>query len=1045
MDTNDHFCHPAKRPRLGDAPNGSQLRHLCMQSSHPIHSVQSTGYLTSPSTQQGIINPVSHVVPMTGYSDSFDPGFSEFGGQWMISSPQPSFGAEWLLPSAGCCPNQPISALHHRNYAGQIQSTYSEQSNVMMQPPPPMFPPPGLPHVIGHLPWIPSAPPCPAYVPASLPNHELIQHSLDTMDRLTSEPELRMTDESGYRTMEYSQLDVPEESENIGTETVCFGMIPNIAASYERQSSSDIPSAFSVQIESSNRFGAQDGIQIDGRIPTEYGEMIQGLIDEPTVTLHVSCVIDDKPTAKKPSRKFELLPCVLEITVYGSLEIFEEIGTWFQGHEIYLQDPRSCHMEVKYYNPQRLSAHDLDTCPLLSKVVSNRSVLDLQDITQRPDPLDILSSHVDLEETPQPSVIRAALKRHQKQALTFMLHREEGWGFNNGQPDIWEKVDTEKGRIFINTISDVYRAEEPPQFHGGIIADPMGLGKTLTMIALVATDLDTDIGAVTPKASMDHDKCYTSTTLVIMPPSLLGSWEEQLSDHVADGGLKCRRHHGQTKLANANELDHVNIVLTTYHTVSAEWRSDKLAGSSILFQACWRRIILDEAHFIRNGNSRMARAICDLDSVARWAVSGTPIQNRLGDLVSLLKFIRVHPYDDPERFDADISQVWKSGKDQNAIKRLQRLSACLLLRRAKGTINLPPRRDFLLPIQLTHEERAVYNELREQTIIKIDEALQKDSGTSRARGYVSVLQQIESLRLFCNLGLQYHSRHEKNLQPSDWSRVAQPTFNAQSEMHSITCLQCSSILDVSESLLDDSTTRQTPLFFSCLGFVCAECLSENRRTNRESTCGYRSSCPVATVSTSSTVLEEVSDLIIHKARLEPTFTSLPSKVEALITDLQTVAPDVKCIVFSTWRLTLDLIERGLDQASLRSIRFDGKVPQRDRQGIIDKFRTDPSIRIMLLTLSCGAVGLTLTAASRAYLMEPHWNPTLEEQALARIYRLGQTRDVTTVRLYVKESFEEQVMQLQESKKHLASVLLSPHDGGQTDNGLGALEKLRSLL
>ncbi|KAE8445744.1 hypothetical protein EG329_012923 [Mollisiaceae sp. DMI_Dod_QoI] len=912
MDTTGHFRHPAKRPRLGEAPEGSNLRQLCLQSSQFIQSAQSTDYLISPLTQHTIIDPASHAVPMTGQSDSFDPRFSEFGGQWMVNSLQPSFGAERLPPRPGCYPNQRISTLHHQNYAGQLPFTFSERSNVLIQPQSPMFPPPGLPHVIGHFPWTASASPCPEYVvPASLPNLGPIQHSLDTMDRNKSELELRMTDESGYPIVEYSQLDVPEESEDIETETVCFGMIPNIAASYERQSSSDIPSTFSVQIESSNRFiRAQDGIKIDGRIPTEYGEMIQGLIDEPTVTLHVSCVTDDKSTAKKPSRKFELLPCVLEITVYGSVEIFEEIGIWFQGHEIYLQDPRSCHMEVKYYNPQRLSAHDLDTCPLLSEIVLHGSVLDLQSITQRPDPLDILSSHVDLEEAPQPSVIRTALKKHQKQALTFMLHREEGWGFNNGQPDIWEKVDTGSGRTFINTISDAYRAEEPPQFYGGIIADPMGLGKTLTMIALVATDLDTDIAAVTPEDSIDPEKCYTSATLVIMPPPLLGSWEEQLSDHVADGDLKCRRHHGQTKLANPNELDRVNIVLTTYHTVSAEWRSDKLAGSSILFQVRWRRIILDEAHFIRNGNSRMARAICDLDSMARWAVTGTPIQNRLGDLVSLLKFIRVHPYDDPERFDADISQVWKSGNDQDAIQRLQRLSACLMLRRAKGTINLPPRRDCLLPVQLTHEERAVYNELREQTISKIDEALHKDSGTSRDRGY---------------------------------------------------------------------------------------------------------------------------------ARPEPTFTSLPSKVEALIKDLQTVPSDVKCIVFSTWRLSLDLIERGLDQASLRSIRFDGKVPQKDRQAIIDKFRADPSIRIMLLTLACGAVGLTLTAASRAYLMEPHWNPTLEEQALARIYRLGQTRDVTTVRLYVKESFEEQVMQLQESKKNLASVLLSPHDGGQTDKSLRALE------
>lgn len=294
----------------------------------------------------------------------------------------------------------------------------------------------------------------------------------------------------------------------------------------------------------------------------------------------------------------------------------------------------------------------------------------------------------------------------------------------------------------------------------------------------------------------------------------------------------------------------------------------------------------------------MARAICDLDSVARWAVTGTPIQNRLGDLVSLLKFIRIHPYDDPERFDADISQVWKSGKGQDAVKRLQRLSACLLLRRAKGTINLPPRRDFLLPVKLSYEERMVYNEIREQTIIKIDEALYKDRGTSKGRGYISILQQIESLRLFCDLGLQYHSRHKKNPESSDWSSVAQSAFITQSEMHSITCLQCFSILNVSESLLDDSTTRQSPLFFSCLKIVCAECVSENRRTSQEMTCGHSPSCPVAAVSTSSIVFEEISDLGVHQTRPESTFTSLPSKIKALITDLQTIPSDVKWYTYT---------------------------------------------------------------------------------------------------------------------------------------------------
>ncbi|RDW71008.1 hypothetical protein BP6252_07571 [Coleophoma cylindrospora] len=1031
MDKNiDYYRHPAKRPRLENALDGPQLR----QSLYPTQSGQPNSYLPSSSAEQEATSSASYVVSTTG-SHSFSQGLSDFGGQWMLSMPQASFRAESQLSTA-YYPSHTTSVWQHQDYARQVPLTYLEHPHAFMQPPPQTLSPLCVSDSVGHGTWISSAPPHLVYAGAPLLDHARHHNSLISLDQHTFRSDLISTGELSYHGLEFPQLDAVEEPKDIGIEVVCFGMIPNIVATYEGQSASDIPSTFSVQIESSSRFTAQGGFQIEGRILTEYGEMIQGLIDEPTLTLHITCMTNEKPAAKKHSRRFEPLSCVLEITVYGPLEIFEDIGTWFQGHEIYLQDPRSCHMDVRYCNPQRLSAHDLDSCSFLSEVVPKFSVLDLQDVTHRDDPLDILSSRDDLEEALQPSIIQVSLKRHQKQALTFMLRREEGWGYNNGQPDIWEKADTGKGRMFINTVSDAYQAEEPPQFYGGIIADPMGLGKTLTMIALVATDVDTIFN---PRDMVDYNKIYTSATLVIMPPPLLGSWEEQIAEHVADGSLMCRRHHGQTKLANPNELDHVDIVLTTYHTVSAEFRSESFSGRSILFQVCWRRIILDEAHFIRNGNSKMARAVCNLDSVARWAVTGTPIQNRLGDLVPLLNFIRVYPYDDPQRFDADISQFWKSGQDQSAIQRLQRLSSCLLLRRAKGTINLPPRRDFLLPVELTHEERVVYNRLREQTIIKVDEALNRDHEASETRGYVNVLQQIESLRLFCNLGLQYHSRPEIMLQSSDWSKVAQSTFNTQIEMHSMICAQCSSIIDAAESLLDDVTTQREQLYFSCSKIICIECLSDNRRSGRKSVCGHRPSCPAANVCIGGTVIESVSALAHHQTEPQPNLTSLPSKIEALIKDLKTVPSSIKCIVFSSWRLTLDYVERGLDQASLRSIRFDGKVPQKDRQGVINKFRTDPSVRVMLLTLSCGAVGLTLTAASRAYLMEPHWNPTLEEQALARIYRLGQTREVTTVRLYVKDSFEEQVMQLQESKKRLASVLLSPHDGDQADNSLRTLE------
>ncbi|KAK6221398.1 hypothetical protein LQW54_001499 [Pestalotiopsis sp. IQ-011] len=217
----------------------------------------------------------------------------------------------------------------------------------------------------------------------------------------------------------------------------------------------------------------------------------------------------------------------------------------------------------------------------------------------------------------------------------------------------------------------------------------------------------------------------------------------------------------------------------------------------------------------------MAQAICALHSQARWAVTGTPVQNRLGDLASLLKFIRAHPYTEPKHFDADISQLWKSGKDEEAVKRLKRLASCMLLRRAKTTIELPPRTDLECPVHFDSEEKEAYSRLHQQAIVKIDEVLQSTHGASKSNTFVNVLQQIEALRLFCSLGLRYHTRHEandtSNNQDGNWNKVAQSVFNTQRQMGSVTCLQCASNLDLTESLFEDGNqSRQEARFFKCL-------------------------------------------------------------------------------------------------------------------------------------------------------------------------------------------------------------------------------------
>ncbi|KAF2108636.1 SNF2 family N-terminal domain-containing protein [Lophiotrema nucula] len=821
---------------------------------------------------------------------------------------------------------------------------------------------------------------------------------------------------------------------------VCFGMVPKI---YAKCHQAQLPSKdFAVQIVSSQQFAACD-LDIHGTILSDHGQMLQGLLDDETIVIHACCTIARDSTAQEHC--FRQTLCVLELTIYGPFDLLDEIGDFFQAYDVYLQDPRDCHRDVKYCNPHRLFSSDWHSCLLLSDFLSTTTLglAHLEDVTERVDLLDIISSQDHLEEADQPRLIAAALHRHQRQALTFMLRRERGWDLNNSGQDVWEAFDSGQTRYFINRVSNVHQADPPAQFVGGIIADPMGLGKTLNMIALISTDYEDYNQGGAHWGNYDSKTSPVAATLIIVPQPLLATWEYQLSEHVKPGYMNIFRHHGKTRLARIDDLNNITIVLTTYQTLSADWKAGGSDRINFMFSVSWRRIILDEAHVIRNMKSRMARAICDLSAISRWAVTGTPIQNNLNDLAALLKFIRACPYDDPKRFESDISRLWKSDGDVEAVQRLKRLSKCLILRRDKRTIKLPERHDFRCPVDFSDAERKLYDSVHQKVVTKLDDVLHEGSTLSTTGIYVNMLQQIESLRLICNLGVHYHSRHETAIvqASSEWAMEAQKAFNIQREMEVIFCSQCSSILDLTDTIED--TDQDTPQFSQCLKFACAECSHRLRLAKKTMVCGHPSRCPSAPVSIANVAFEETGFQLSGPAR--DLTNDMPSKVKALVADLKSLASNVKSIVFSTWRLTLDVVKAGLMDAGIQSVRFDGKVPQKQRSEVLNQFKTDPNCRVLLLTLSCGAVGLTLTEASRAYLMEPHWNPTIEEQALARIHRIGQTREVTTVRFYIRDSFEETVMEVQKEKKNLAGLLKFDNDDGSVDDSLGALRKLRRLL
>lgn len=116
-----------------------------------------------------------------------------------------------------------------------------------------------------------------------------------------------------------------------------------------------------------------------------------------------------------------------------------------------------------------------------------------------------------------------------------------------------------------------------------------------------------------------------------------------------------------------------------------------------------------------------------------------------------------------------------------------------------------------------------------------------------------------------------------------------------------------------------------------------------------------------------------------------------------------------------------------------------------RAGVLRVFRTEPDITVLLATISCGGIGLDLTVASRAYIMEPQWNPMSESQALDRIHRLGQDKEVKTIRYIMRGSWEKNVQKMQRRKEELADLTLKGGAVRNEDLSYGRLQYLKELI
>ncbi|KAI8910476.1 SNF2 family N-terminal domain-containing protein [Gorgonomyces haynaldii] len=617
-------------------------------------------------------------------------------------------------------------------------------------------------------------------------------------------------------------------------------------------------------------------------------------------------------------------------------------------------------------------------------------------------------SSIDLPEAIQDDLLQTDLHKHQRQGLYFLLQREEVPKYESG---IWIKEHDQ----YKNQITDTYASDEPYPVLGGILCDEMGVGKTLQMIALILSTLPSQ-PLTQPKRKDDIPGrgIYPSkSTLIVCPLSTVSNWEEQVQTHTKNRALSVYVFHGQSRSDDPEYIAKHDVVITTYSTLALQIKKERVGP---LLEIYWFRVILDEAHIIKTVSTAQSKACHLLTASRRWCLTGTPIQNKIDDLYSLIKFLQIEPLNVKANWQRYITKNMKSA-DSLGMKRLQALMKIIALRRTKDQkidgqpiIHLPSKRETIRMIELASAERVKYDHIHE-TAKQFFKSLMKKGQVMQ--NYVHILEAILRMRQACN---------HPSLVKDDWFESLQETENTLE--HARRTYQL--LKETGEDICQCGAPVDDMIFVSdCSHLCCADCRAKKQCI----TCGKKDH------------FVQVMD-----QDLEPLLNGSCTKIEELVRDLKEVKqqdPSIKSIVFSQWTSMLQLIKDQLSHHGFKSVALTGQMTRQQRYEAMETFKSDDRYTVFLVSLQSGGVGLNLVRASRVYIIEPYWNPAVESQAIDRVHRLGQTRPVEAIRFIIKRSIEENMLALQQYKMELAQDAFREKKRKQVQ--VERLESLRMLF
>ncbi|KAI5953245.1 IRC5 [Candida jiufengensis] len=549
----------------------------------------------------------------------------------------------------------------------------------------------------------------------------------------------------------------------------------------------------------------------------------------------------------------------------------------------------------------------------------------------------------------------------------------------------------------------------------GILADEMGLGKTLQCITFLAYLIENGING---------------PFLIVVPLSTLANWYNEIKRFTPDvnvlmySGIKQER-------ANINLENYKNhIVLTSYEISIKDFK--KFSSIS------WEYLIVDEGHRLKNSQCLLIRFLKKLQVNNRLLLTGTPLQNNLNELWSLLNFILPDIFHDLELFqqwfnfdqltnfeqdeeDEKTKKLMKLNIQETLIKNLHTILKPFILRRLKKDVikDLPAKKEYLIHIPLSDLQKKIYRDA-------LNYNLQQGLIESNLKEFI----EYNHKKLFENYDIDEFLKNVNKLKPKDRKQVvhyqealSDDEFIEEDEESSYFNDNSKPKLSYEETLKQLKKISKTKdkqefliinLYQQIINHIKHLKLQSLKLIQLRSICNspylYYEPFPVD----GSKDKEFIGKLLENSCKINALSQILP----------QLIKNGNKCLIFCQFTKIMDLIQDWLVSENIDVCRLDGSTSQVDRQKQIIAFNEEGSpFNVFLLSTRAGGLGINLTAADTVILFDSDWNPQMDLQAIDRVHRIGQTKPVKIYRFVVRNSIEEILITKASSKRFLEKLVI----------------------